>query len=160
MTLIKRILIKYHLNNHIQSVSNTFHHFQSIFSYFFNSIFFNLLSPLWMSIIILFLMMDTNLFIATKCDALGQNQYFLVLSRGYRCTLMQTKIIQIALDVLEKEYKVGRIWRSRSYDHNPKNWLVKVYHFDNIDISDVVNPILLEKLNLIEVYLDCFFSQL
>ena len=112
-----------------------------------------------MSIIILFFMMVTNLFIATKCDVVRHNQYFSVLFMSYHNTLMQIRIIQIALDVLEKDYKLGRNWRSRSYDHNPKNWLVKVYHFDNIDISDVVNLILLEKLNLIEVHLECPSSQ-
>ena len=112
-----------------------------------------------MSIIILFFMMVTNLLIATIYDVVAQNHYFSVLFRSYRCTVMEIKFIKIAPDVLEKDYKLGRNWRSRSYDHNPKNWLVKVHHFDNIDISDVANLILLEKLNLLEVHLDCFSSQ-
>ena len=106
----------------------------------------------------MFFMMVMNLLIVTIHDVVAQNNYFSVLFRSYGCTVMGIKIIQIALDLLEKDYKLGRSWRFRSYDHNPKNWLVKVYHFDNFDISDVLNLILLEKLNLIEVHLDCFSS--
>ena len=107
----------------------------------------------------MFLMMVTNLFIAPKYDVVVHEQCFSMLSRGYGCTLRQIIITKIVSGALEKDYKLGRSWRCRSYDHNPENWLVKVYHFDIIDISYVVNLVLLEKLNLVEVYLDCFCSQ-
>ena len=108
-----------------------------------------------MSIIVLFFMMVTNVLIATIYDVVAQSHYFSVLFKSHRSTVMGIKFNKNAPDVPEEDYKLRRNWCSRSYDHDLKNWLVKVYHFDNIDTSDVANLIPLEKMNLFELHLDC-----